>query len=110
MKTGPGWLCQPLCAPGLKTMLCTAMSTAGIALMSTCQSRAMRFTLKFGSFGSRNVARASKVDVEPLPRVKDGASAAGSFPRGAVDSLVSVQAATEIMARKYRRQLLCSDM
>src|SRR5438034_831682 len=62
MNTGPGWLCQPLWPPGWNTILCTAMSRAGVALTFTSQpSGPTRLMLN----ASPNVARPIKIEVVP---------------------------------------------
>src|SRR4051812_43782455 len=69
---------------------------AGFPLISTCQSPVMRLTLKLGSLGSLNVARPSRVEVEPDPGVKDGVVVPRSRSPGAVGSLASRHAGREM--------------
>src|SRR5512141_747038 len=64
------------------------MSKPGVAFTSICQSPVIRFTLKTGSDGSLNVARASSVELEPEDAVNAGFDARMSIEEpGATESL-----------------------
>src|SRR4051812_48379116 len=69
MNTGPGCLCHVLCEPAGKLIDCMATSIAGFAFTSTWKLSVMRFTISVWSFGSRNVARPSSVELEGMAAV-----------------------------------------
>src|SRR4051812_37493562 len=73
-------------------MLCTARSTVGLALISTCQSPVRRLTLNVWSAGSPKFARPSRVEVVPDPAVREGGPGTGFRSVPSRGSLVLVQA------------------